>query len=402
MVDMHVDWRGVGSDSHAWFGASSHVHAASLAGRVVDVLPDGVALPDLDIRGDGVRVRVRGNDQRADALQAISEAARALELAADPSMLQHMRLRFDSGAPTSIASFWKAALRYEDVDADTIGDRLRRCPPIRFEQSADARPLRNRLHLDSGHPGPIGETVTALRAAGGREAFACEWYSTVADVDGNEVDLVPGSGLGDESTADWSVLFGAMACYPAAAPRQSAELAVAAAHVADDAGIPLMIDVRPEGVVLDSGKDQWEADGFADLARAAQGAARAIGLTSDTSGLRFVQIGIDAVDIPAVREFWRTVLGYVRAPDARITDLYDPRQLEPVVFLQDLDATDTDRRRQRNRVHVELLLPAEAIQPRVDAAVAAGGRILDGGSPDRRRLADPEGNEIVLHPVTPP
>ena len=35
-----------------------------------------------------------------------------------------------------------------------------------------------------------------------------------------------------------------------------------------------------------------------------------MGLTADPSRLRFVQIGIDAVDIPAVRAFWRAVLGY--------------------------------------------------------------------------------------------
>jgi hypothetical protein len=38
-------------------------------------------------------------------------------------------------------------------------------------------------------------------------------------------------------------------------------------------------------------------------------AARDLGLRADPTPLWFVQVGIDAVDIPNVREFWRAVLG---------------------------------------------------------------------------------------------
>jgi hypothetical protein len=93
----------------------------------------------------------------------------------------------------------------------------------------------------------------------------------------------------------------------------------------------------------------------------------------------------------------------VHAPDSRFTDLYDPRQLNPVVFFQPMDATEIERRRQRNRIHVELLMPSDQLRPRVDAAVAAGGRTLqDERSPHRYRLADPEGNEVVLRAAARP
>ena len=403
MVDVDADWRAVGFGNYAWFGASSHVHAASLAGLIADLLPEDVPLPDMDVRGDGVRVGVgapddrAGDAERAGALtEAISGAARTLGLAADPGVLQEMRLRIDSAAPASVKPFWRTALDYGDVDADMLADRWRRCPVIGFEQSNQTRPLRNRIHVDAGYPGPIDDAREALKAEGGRDTFTSQWYATLADRDGNEVDLVPGGVLGEGSTADWSVLFGAMACYPGASRRQAAELAAAAARRADDAGIALMIDLRPEGVVFDSGKDQWEIAGFADLAGAVQGVARAAGLAADNSRVRFVQAGIDAVDIPSVREFWRAVLGYVPAPESRITDLYDPRQLNPVVFFQPMDAGEIERRRQRNRIHVELLMPSDRLQTRVDAAVAAGGRMFEGDPPERYRLADPEGNEVVL------
>lgn len=75
-----------------------------------------------------------------------------------------------------------------------------------------------------------------------------------------------------------------------------------------------------------------------------------------------------------------------------------PRQA--VVIFQPMDASETERRRQRNRIQVELLVPAEQLGTRVDAALAAGGQLLDEERvPDLCRLADPEGNELVLRAV---
>jgi hypothetical protein len=293
-----------------------------------------------------------------------------------------------------VAGFWRTALNYGDIGDGLIGDGLRRCPVVRFEAPGEARPLRNRIHVDSGHPGPIGDVVTALEAAGGRAAFECEWYSTMADADGNEIDVVPGGALAEGS--DWTAMFGAMAFYPGTSPRQAADLGLAAARLADEAAIPLMIDLRPEGVVLDSGKDRWEhTPGFSDLAAAVQAAARGAGLVADNSRLRFVQAVIDAADIPAVQEFWRVALGYVPAPEAGVNDFYDPRQLNPVLIFASIDTTEAERRRQRNRIRIELLLPSDHLRARVDAAIAAGGKILS-EQPDRYLLADPEGNELLV------
>jgi Glyoxalase-like domain len=370
-------------DEQVWFGAGSQAEAAGLVGAVVAELPDGGPVPDMEVRGDGVRVRVAPGSG-----DAVARAARTAGLVAVPGAVQELRLRVDASG--DIARFWRAALHYEGDR-----DRLRRCPEVLFEHSGDSRPLRNRIHVDSGHPGPVAATVAALTEVGGRERFACEWYSTMADADGNEIDVVPGGPL--EKTEDWRAMFGGMVCYPGASPGQAAELAQTAARLADDAGIPLMIDVRPEAIVLDSGKDEWERlPGFADLAADVERAARALGLRADDSDLRFVQTVIDAVDIPAVSDFWQAVLGYVPAPTAGVTDLFDPRQLNPVVIFQPMDATESDRRRQRNRTSYELLLPEAEVGPRVAAAVAAGGTVLDG-----TRLADPEGNEVLLSATVP-
>lgn len=356
----------IGRRGRAWFAAGSHGQAAALAAAVADA---GPPVPDLRVRQDGVLV--------TGATRAVADLARGSGLVAAPEGPAEVRVRVESLDPAAVEPFWRTALG---------DDPWRRLPAFRFDRSPEARPLRNRPHVDVGLPGPVRAAVAALRDTGGRVTRTSEWYSTVADADGNEVDVVPGAPL--EGAEDWRAMFGAMVCYPGA----SAAFAAAAAKLADGAGIPLMIDVRPEGVVLDSGKDQWErVPGFTALAAAVQAEARAAGLSADPGGLRFVQVGIDAVDVPAVREFWRATLGYVPSSDPRLTDLHDPRELGPVVFIQPMDAADTDRRRQRNRLHLELLLPADQVAARVETALAAGGRLLGDG-----HLADPEGNELFL------
>jgi hypothetical protein len=171
--------------------------------------------------------------------------------------------------------------------------------------------------------------------------------------------------------------------------------------LADDAGFPMLIDVRPGLVILDSGKDQWEADAhgleldFTDLAAKLQAAAHDLGATADPGLPRFVQLFLDAADVAAVRAFWVAALGYIHDRRDWNSDIYDPRRLNPALVFQALDASETERRQQRNRIHVELAVPADLAQTRVATVVASGGRLLD-ESPDRRRVADPEGNEVVI------
>jgi hypothetical protein len=192
-----------------------------------------------------------------------------------------------------------------------------------------------------------------------------------------------------------------MACYRTTSPTQQRDLAAAAAALADDTGFPLLVDLRPGLVILDSGKDQWDNDAhgldldFTDLAGKLQTAARELGATADAGLPRFAQLFLDAADVAAVRAFWVAALGYT--PDRRTsnTDIYDPRWLNPALVFQQLDASETERRRQRNRIHVELAVPSDLARTRLATTVAAGGRLLD-ESQDRWRVADPEGNELVI------
>jgi 4a-hydroxytetrahydrobiopterin dehydratase len=110
--------------------------------------------------------------------------------------------------------------------------------------------------------------------------------------------------------------------------------------------------------------------------------------------LQLVEIAIDALDIPAVRPFWRAVLGYEDQPRSGPEGgLLDPARHGPAVWFQQMDAP----RPQRNRIHLDVSVPHDQLQGRLSAALEAGGRLLtDEYAPAFWVLADAEGNEACL------
>jgi 4a-hydroxytetrahydrobiopterin dehydratase len=165
--------------------------------------------------------------------------------------------------------------------------------------------------------------------------------------------------------------------YPAAA-------ALAAEIVAVAAGA--RIDLRPPGrvrVVLSN------HEGDVELARLVSGLAAEAGASAEPTAVQTCEIGIDALDIPAVRPFWAAVLGYQEVDGAVV----DPAGRGPAVWFQQMDAP----RPQRNRVHFDVIVPHDVAEQRVAAAVAAGGRLVsDAAARAFWVLADPEGNEACV------
>ena len=387
MTEVGSDWRVVDGVVTTWFDAPSLTPGAALAGRIVELAPEVV----VDLRATGLRVCL-DSDGRA---EAVSAAARDLGLAANPAALQHLSVVFESSNPTAVRRFWQQVLDYEPGDDGGLEDPLRRDPAIRIRRSTEPRPLRNRIHLDVVRPAAAVEQASPGEASG-------PYGVRHTDPDGNEVDLVPGEPLGEGlGTADWQAVFSAMACYSTTSPAQQRDLAAAAAALADETGFPLLVDLRPGLVIIDGGKDQREDEAhgleldFTDLAGNIQAAAREHGATADPGLPRFAQVFLDAADVDTVRAFWVAALGYTHDRRTGVNDIYDPRRLNPVLAFQELDASETERRRQRNRIHIELEVPSDLAQTRLATTVAAGGRLLD-ESEHRWRVADPEGNEMVI------
>ena len=168
-----------------------------------------------------------------------------------------------------------------------------------------------------------------------------------------------------------------------------AALAEAICEVARTASRQPDIDLRSKGVTVRLQRDESGELTEADLALAGAISSKAseLGATVDFTGLQSYQVAIDALVIPDVLPFWEAVLGYERFGDA----LIDPQSEGPTVWFQQMD----EPRPQRNRIHIDLYVPEDRARARVDAAIAAGGRIVyEDRAPLWWTLADPEGNEV--------
>ena len=166
----------------------------------------------------------------------------------------------------------------------------------------------------------------------------------------------------------------------------------------------LSVDVRPERVVLTlQSREQAAVIGRdADLAHRISDAVHQTGLQTEPEtsaqaprSVQMLEIGIDALDIAAVRPFWKALLGYTDEPGADGPEdaLVDPVGQGPAVWFQQMDQP----RPQRNRIHFDVCVPHDEAARRIEAALAAGGRLLSADhAPAFWVLADAEGNEACV------
>jgi 4a-hydroxytetrahydrobiopterin dehydratase len=110
--------------------------------------------------------------------------------------------------------------------------------------------------------------------------------------------------------------------------------------------------------------------------------------------VQLLEIAIDAMDIPAVRPFWKAVLAYEDEPDGGLAGgLIDPARQLPTVWFQQMD----EPRLQRNRIHFDLDVAHDEAPGRIRAALDAGGVLVsDAEARAFWILADVEGNEICI------
>jgi 4a-hydroxytetrahydrobiopterin dehydratase len=153
------------------------------------------------------------------------------------------------------------------------------------------------------------------------------------------------------------------------------------------------VDLRSDGVTVRVGtRSAGRSERDLELARQISAAAQELGVLVDLTGLQNIQVAIDALVLPDVLPFWRAVLGYQQVDEE---DLVDPHLQGPPFWFQQMDAP----RPQRNRIHIDLYLPADQAEARVAAALAAGGHVVsDENAPEWWTLADAEGNEVDVAP----
>ena len=197
--------------------------------------------------------------------------------------------------------------------------------------------------------------------------------------------------LAADGVEDWVVLHGG----PTAVFRVSS--LVEAARLAEAiAGVPGLeprtaMSVLPDRLTVRLTREMWGIEErHIGLARAISAVARERGAASDRSVVQEVQLAIaakpEAIDIG----FWRAVLGYdPMAPDNAI----DPLGHGSTVWMQDLDP----EKPLRHAMHVDVSVAREVAEQRLEAALAAGGRIVDDSeAPASWILADRSGNKVCI------
>jgi 4a-hydroxytetrahydrobiopterin dehydratase len=202
-----------------------------------------------------------------------------------------------------------------------------------------------------------------------------------------------------EGVEDWRVVGdGACAFFRTGSFAASARLVQAMSELPDlDAHRP-DVDIRPDGVTvrLITVTDDYYGMSMRDvgLARRISAVARDLGVPADPSAVQSVLVIPGAPKTAEVMPFWRAALGYVPRGDSPDEDLVDPRGRGPAFWFE---AMDEPRPGGLGAIHVAIWVPYEQAKWRVDAALAAGGRMVrDAFAPAWWTLADAAGNEADI------
>ena len=192
------DWRVTSTGPQAVFTANSLSSAASLTAPIVAAAERFGILPDIDVRPEGVVVRIpyrspEGIPAAAPEFAAsVSRAAAELLLTPDPSLAQSIGIYVAQHSEVDVRPFFTAALGYEAFgDTDAV-DPLRCGPQLAFNPITGDSPARGRTHFDVFVPADQARArVDAALAAGGRladDSHAPDWWS-LASPDNHGVDI---------------------------------------------------------------------------------------------------------------------------------------------------------------------------------------------------------------------
>jgi 4a-hydroxytetrahydrobiopterin dehydratase len=198
---------------------------------------------------------------------------------------------------------------------------------------------------------------------------------------------------------DWRVVLGRVeGRFRAGSFATAAQFVQDIAEAADLADHHPDVDLRYPDVVhvaVVTHAVQGLTDADIALATTISALAASAGIVSEPGAPSRVEVAIDALDIDAVRPFWKALLGYVDEPNdgGSVIAIVDPLRIGPAFWFQQMDAP----RPQRNRIHIDVDVPHDVAEERIAAALAAGGTLVtDEYARAFWVLADREGNEACV------
>ena len=125
------------------------------------------------------------------------------------------------------------------------------------------------------------------------------------------------------------------------------------------------------------------------LARRISELAADLGVTAEPSAVSTLEIALDTPDFERIKPFWRAVLGYRDNPRSDDEVRNDDAAL-PTMWFQSSGSEEP-----RQRFHLDIRVTKDIAQERIDAAVAAGGKVVD-EAPTFVVLEDLEGNKVCV------
>lgn len=198
--------------------------------------------------------------------------------------------------------------------------------------------------------------------------------------------------LGAEGVGDWVVLHGgATAVFRVESLNQAARLAGAIASAPGIGGAGVLMTLADTRLTVRLTRDIWSLEvHHIQLARAVSAVAREYGAVADRAAVQEVQLAIAAKREAIDLGFWRAVLGYVpMASDNAV----DPLGHGSTVWMQELNQDKP----LRHAMHIDVSVAGEKVKARLEAAVAAGGQIVDdSNAPSHWTLSDRAGNRVCI------
>jgi 4a-hydroxytetrahydrobiopterin dehydratase len=191
---------------------------------------------------------------------------------------------------------------------------------------------------------------------------------------------------------DWVVLHGgATAVFRVGSLGDAARLAGAMTAVAGLDGSGALLTIGDATLTVRLSRDLWQLDQqHVERARAVSSVARAHNAVANRLAVQEVQVAIaakaEAIDV----SFWRAVLGYTPMAD---DNAIDPLGHGSTVWMQELD----EAKPLRHAMHIDVSVAREHVASRLEAALAAGGRVVDEShAPSHWTLADRAGNRVCI------
>jgi len=190
---------------------------------------------------------------------------------------------------------------------------------------------------------------------------------------------------------DWVILHGGpTAVFRVGSLLQAAGLAAAVAAVP---GLEkrTLLTAASDRLTVKLTREMWGTEArHVEVARAISAVAREHGATADRGAVHEVQLAVAAQPEAIDLGFWRAVLGYAPMHD---DNAIDPLGQGSTVWMQDLDSNKS----LRHAMHVDVSVARDHADARMQAAVAAGGRVVDdSGAPGAWILADRSGNKVCI------